>query len=50
MKRQYLPSGMPANDDRLREVIRLGRDKMPGYSRVLNDQQIDDLIAYLHSL
>ena len=50
LTRQYLPSGVPANDERVADVIRLGRGKMPGYSRVLNDQQIDDLIVYLHTL
>jgi mono/diheme cytochrome c family protein len=50
-RRQYLPmSGMPANDDRVTDVIRLGRNKMPGYAQVLNQQQITDLLAYLHTL
>jgi mono/diheme cytochrome c family protein len=50
-RRQYLPmSGMPANDDRVTDVVRLGRNKMPGYSQVLNQQQINDLLAYLHTL
>jgi mono/diheme cytochrome c family protein len=50
-KRQYLPaSGMPANDDRVSDVIHFGRDKMPAYSQVLNQQQITDLLAYLHTL
>jgi mono/diheme cytochrome c family protein len=50
-KKQYLPeSGMPANDDRVTDVIRLGRDKMPAYGQVLTQQQITDLLAYLHTL
>ncbi|MGI9100845.1 MAG: c-type cytochrome [Terriglobales bacterium] len=49
-KKQFMPSGTPANDDRVREVIQLGRAKMPGFSRVLNAQQLDDLLAYLHTL
>jgi mono/diheme cytochrome c family protein len=49
--RQYLPmSGMPANDDRVTDVVRLGRNKMPGYAQVLSQQQINDLLAYLHTL
>src|ERR1022692_3542835 len=29
-QRQYLPmSGMPANDDRVSDIVRLGRNKMP---------------------
>jgi len=50
-KRQYLPmSGMPANDDRVTDIIRFGRNKMPGYAQVMNQQQINDLLAYLHTL
>ena len=50
-QRQFLPmSGMPANDDRVLDIVRLGREKMPGFSQVLNQQQISDLLAYLHTL
>lgn len=49
-KKQSMPSGIPANDDRVRDVIVLGRSKMPAFGRVLTDQQVDDLIAYLHTL
>jgi mono/diheme cytochrome c family protein len=50
-KREYLPaSGMPANDDRAKDIIRMGRNKMDGFGNVLTDQQIGDLLAYLHTL
>jgi mono/diheme cytochrome c family protein len=50
-KRQDLPvSGMPANDDRVKDVIRMGRNKMDGFGNVLTDEQINDLVAYLHTL
>jgi len=50
-QRKYLPmSGMPANDDRVTDIVRLGRNKMPGYAQVLSQQQINDLLAYLHTL
>ncbi len=50
-KKQYLPdSGMPANDDRVTDIVRFGREKMPGFGQVLNQQQISDLLAYLHTL
>ena len=50
-KNRYLSlSGLPANDERVSEIIRAGRDKMPGYSQVLSQQQIEDLLAYLHTL
>jgi len=43
-------SGLPANDERVADIIRLGRSKMPGYGQVLTEQQIQDLLAYLHTL
>src|SRR2546428_5855844 len=50
-KKQYLPlSGLPANDDRVGEIIRYGRSKMQGFGQVLNQQQVDDLLAYLQTL
>jgi len=50
-KRQYLSeSGLPANDERVGEIIRLGRSKMPAYGQVLDQQQIEDLLAYMHTL
>jgi mono/diheme cytochrome c family protein len=49
--KQYLSeSGLPANDDRVGEIIRFGRSKMPAYGQKLDDQQIQDLLAYLHTL
>jgi len=50
-QRQYMPlSGMPANDDRVGDIIRMGRNKMPAYGQVMNQQQIGDLLAYMHTL
>jgi mono/diheme cytochrome c family protein len=50
-QRKYLPlSGLPANDDRVSDIIRLGRNEMPGYSQKLDAQQLQDLLAYLHTL
>jgi mono/diheme cytochrome c family protein len=50
-KQQYLPkSGMPANDQRVGDIIRLGRGKMDSFEQILTQQQIDDLLAYLHTL
>jgi mono/diheme cytochrome c family protein len=50
-QRKFLPmSGMPANDDRVSDIVRMGRNKMPGYAQVLSPQQISDLLAYLHTL
>ena len=50
-QRKYLSlSGLPANDERVTDIIRLGRNEMPGYSQTLNSQNIHDLLAYLHTL
>ena len=48
---QYLPqTGLPATDERVTDIIRNGRPDMPGYSQVLRPQDIQDLVAYLHTL
>jgi mono/diheme cytochrome c family protein len=48
---QYLPqTGLPANDDRVTDIVRNGRPDMPGYSQVLNAQDLQDLLAYMHTL
>lgn len=50
-KKPYLPlSGLPANDERVGEIIRYGRSKMPAYGQALSSEQITDLLAYLHTL
>ncbi len=50
-KKQFLPmSGMPANDERVSDIVRMGRNKMPAFSQEMNQQQINDLLAYLHTL
>jgi mono/diheme cytochrome c family protein len=43
-------SGLPANDERVTDIIRNGRPDMPGYSQTLSPQDIKDLLAYLHTL
>jgi mono/diheme cytochrome c family protein len=50
-KRQYMEiSGLPVNDERVTDIVLHGRSKMEGFSRVLSDQQVKDLLAYLHTL
>ena len=50
-QQQFLrKSGLPAKDERVGEVVRSGRGMMPAFGPVLTDQQIDDLLAYLHTL
>ena len=50
-QQKYLPqTGLPANDERVTDIIRNGRPDMPGYSQVLNSQDMQDLLAYMHTL
>ncbi|AXC10644.1 hypothetical protein ACPOL_1296 [Acidisarcina polymorpha] len=49
-KQPYLPSGAPANDDRITYVIRYGRGMMPAFGSDLDERQLSNLIAYLHTL
>ena len=50
-QKKYLSlSGLPANDERVSDIVRLGRNEMPGYSQTLSAQDIQDLLAYLHTL
>jgi mono/diheme cytochrome c family protein len=49
-RKRYLPSGMTANDARVTAVITRGRNMMPALGDTLTDQQLADLLAYLHTL
>jgi mono/diheme cytochrome c family protein len=50
-KQQYLEkSGLPATDERVGTIIVAGRNMMPGFGQVLDEQQVRDLLAYLHTL
>ncbi len=49
-RKPYMPSGTPANDDRVSDVILMGRAKMPAYRSRLTPQDLRDLLAYLRTL
>jgi mono/diheme cytochrome c family protein len=50
-KKQFLPqSGMPANDERVGEIVLTGRNMMPAFGQAISQQQVQDLLAYLHTL
>jgi mono/diheme cytochrome c family protein len=49
-KKKYLPSGAPANDDRVAATIINGYGIMPAQGRTMSDQNLKDLMAYLHTL
>jgi mono/diheme cytochrome c family protein len=47
-KLKAMPSGAPPTDERLTAVILHGRQMMP--ATPLTDEQLSDLLAYLHTL
>jgi mono/diheme cytochrome c family protein len=49
-RKQELPSGMRASDERVTDVILYGKPKMPGFNGTLAQQQLQDLLAYMHTL
>jgi mono/diheme cytochrome c family protein len=49
-RKKYLPSGLPANDRFVEQTIVNGRGMMPGQGEALTEQQLADLMAYLHTL
>ncbi len=50
-KNKYLSlSGLPANDERVGDIIMSGRHEMPGYSQSWSAQDVQDLLAYIHTL
>ncbi len=49
-KKPYLPSGAPANDDRIRNVIVHGRGNMPALGGAIGEDSIADILAYLKTL
>jgi mono/diheme cytochrome c family protein len=48
-KKQYLPSGAPANDERVTATVLHGRNLMPAQPNT-DPQDLYDLLAYLHTL
>ena len=49
-KKPSLPSGAPANDERVTSTILHGRNMMPPMANSMDAQDLDDLMAYLHTL
>lgn len=49
-KKKYLPSGAPADDDRVMATILHGRNMMPAFGNTLDNREQQDLLAYLHTL
>ncbi len=49
-KKQFLPSGLPANNRFVEQTIINGRGMMPAEGDALDQEQLYDLVAYLHTL
>lgn len=46
---QTLPSGAASTDEQVRKTISEGRGIMPPFRRTLNQDEVDDLMQFLHS-
>ncbi len=49
-KKPSLPSGAAATDERVTATILHGRGLMPALGNTLDQQDTDDILAYLHTL
>jgi mono/diheme cytochrome c family protein len=49
-KKPALPSGAAPTDERVQATIEHGRNMMPAMGGQLDDADLNDLIAYLHTL
>ena len=48
--RKTLPSGAPATDKQVRNTIIEGRGTMPAFDKRLSNDELDELVQYLHTL
>jgi mono/diheme cytochrome c family protein len=49
-KKQSLPSGAAATDERVSSTILHGRNMMPAMANQMDQGDVDDVLAYLHTL
>lgn len=49
-KKPYLPSGATADDERVLATIEHGRNMMPPMGGTMDQQDLEALMAYLHTL
>src|SRR5215813_11291772 len=49
-KKEYLPSGLTATDEHVEQSIVRGRNMMRRFGDQLDQQEIEDVIAFLHTL
>jgi mono/diheme cytochrome c family protein len=48
--RKTLPSGTPSTDEQVRKTIIEGRGTMPAFDKRLSNEELDELVQYLHTL
>ena len=46
---ETLPSGIPATDATVQQNILAGKGRMPGFAGRFSDEQMNALLAYLHT-
>jgi mono/diheme cytochrome c family protein len=49
-QKQYLPSGLTATDEHVMQSIVRGRGMMPPFGNQLDQQELQQVMAYLHTL
>jgi mono/diheme cytochrome c family protein len=49
-KKGFMPSGIPVNDDRMADVILMGKSKMPAFKGAISKEQLEDLLLYMKTL
>ena len=49
-RKPYLPSGLTANDEHVMQSIIHGRNMMPPFGGQLDQQELQEVVAYLHTL
>ena len=49
-QKPYLPSGLTATDEHVMQSIMRGRVMMPPFGNQLDQQELQELMAYLHTL
>jgi mono/diheme cytochrome c family protein len=49
-KKEYLASGAAASDERVSATVLHGRNMMPAQADKIDQQDLNDLLAYLHTL
>jgi mono/diheme cytochrome c family protein len=49
-KKGFMPSGIPVNDDRMTDVILMGKSKMPAFKGAISKEQLEDLLLYIKTL